>query len=191
MGVQPNGVETITPSSSSGFRTSFLRPFDRVPDGASPFFFRVEADKKGELLEWLRRRGIDALDLWSVAHPLLPSGFPRVRALRTRVVGLPVHQELRRHDLERVGETVLAWRTSTQRSAGLVLLGRTVRDAIEEGAMEYDLLAGGDAYKRRFETGLREARTLVVTPRFHPARAAAAVGVGARRLARRLLVTRP
>jgi CelD/BcsL family acetyltransferase involved in cellulose biosynthesis len=79
----------------------------------------------------------------------------------------------------------------SQRSAGLVLLGRTVRDAIEEGAMEYDLLAGGDAYKRRFETGLREARTLVVTPRFHPARAAAAVGVGARRLARRLLVTRP
>jgi dTDP-4-amino-4,6-dideoxygalactose transaminase len=90
-----------------------LRPFDRVPDGASPFFFPVETDRKEELLGWLARRGVDALDFWSVAHPSLPSGFPRARELRTRVVGLPVHQELRRSDLERIADTVLEWRQST------------------------------------------------------------------------------
>jgi CelD/BcsL family acetyltransferase involved in cellulose biosynthesis len=74
----------------------------------------------------------------------------------------------------------------SRRSAGFVLLGRTIRDAIEDGAMEYDMLAGGEGYKSRFETGRREARTLLVTPPLHPARAVAAAGVGARRLVRRL-----
>jgi dTDP-4-amino-4,6-dideoxygalactose transaminase len=91
-----------------------LRPFDRVPEGASPFFFPVVTGRKRELLDWLRPHGVDALDFWSAAHPLLPSsGFPRARALRTQVVGLPVHQELRPQDLERVVETVLSWRPST------------------------------------------------------------------------------
>ena len=39
-----------------------LRPFDRLPEGASPFFFPVETDRKGELLGWFARRGVDALD---------------------------------------------------------------------------------------------------------------------------------
>jgi perosamine synthetase len=90
-----------------------LRPFDRLPEGASPFFFPVETDRKEELLGWFARRGVDALDFWSVAHPLLPSGFPRARALRRRVVGVPVHQELRRQDLERLANTLQEWRQST------------------------------------------------------------------------------
>jgi CelD/BcsL family acetyltransferase involved in cellulose biosynthesis len=80
-----------------------------------------------------------------------------------------------------------AW---SRRSAGLILLGRTIRDAIEDGAIEYDMLGGGEEYKRRFETGRREAKTIVVTPRFHPVRGIAAAGVGARRLARRLRAVR-
>lgn len=90
-----------------------FRPFDRVPVGSSPFFFPLETrDKKG-LITYLRARGIEGLDFWSVAHPSLPtSRFPRAAALRSRIVGIPVHQELRPIDLERICEAVLAWRTS-------------------------------------------------------------------------------
>lgn len=76
-----------------------------------------------------------------------------------------------------------AW---SQRSAGLVLLGRTIRDAIEDGAREYEMLGGNEPYKGRFETARREAKTIVISRRFHTGRAAALVEVGARRLARRI-----
>lgn len=95
-------------------RNLVFRPFDRLPVGSSPFFFPLETrDKKG-LITHLRARGIEGLDFWSVAHPALPaSRFPHAAALRSRIVGIPVHQELRPDHLERICEAVLAWRTST------------------------------------------------------------------------------
>lgn len=76
--------------------------FRQLPPGASPLVFPIETDDKPGLLEHLRARGIWAHDHWSVAHPSLPEGYRGAAALRARVVGLPVHQELRRKDLERV-----------------------------------------------------------------------------------------
>lgn len=76
-----------------------------------------------------------------------------------------------------------AWSRS---SAGLVLQGLTIQDAIEDGAGEYDMLAGGEWYKKRLATGRREARTLVITRAWHPMRALAAAAVGARRIGRRI-----
>lgn len=91
-----------------------VRPFDRVAAGSSPFFFPLETGDKRGLIIHLRARGIEGLDFWSVAHPTLPvSRFPRAGALRSRIVGVPVHQELRPDDLERICEAVLAWRPST------------------------------------------------------------------------------
>jgi CelD/BcsL family acetyltransferase involved in cellulose biosynthesis len=91
----------------------------------------------------------------------------------------------------RVGERYAHYQSGldpvwSRRSAGLVLLGKTIRDAIEEGAAEYDMLAGGEAYKQRFATGRREARTLIVTRAWHPVRVLATAAVSARRVARRL-----
>ena len=43
-------------------------------------------------------------------------------------------------------------------SAGFLLLAHSVRAAIEEGAAIYDLLAGEEAFKRRFATGERLAK---------------------------------
>ena len=71
-------------------------------------------------------------------------------------------------------------------SAGFLLLAHSVRAAIEEGAAIYDLLAGGEAYKRRLATGERMAKTIVLTRHGGPGHAATAVGVAARRLGRRL-----
>jgi CelD/BcsL family acetyltransferase involved in cellulose biosynthesis len=51
-----------------------------------------------------------------------------------------------------------------QLSVGFVLLAHTVREAIAEGAREYDLLRGSEAYKDRFATERREVETVVLAP---------------------------
>src|SRR5215211_1242547 len=71
-------------------------------------------------------------------------------------------------------------------SLGLLLLARTVRDACEEGAAVYDLLAGTESYKRRFATSEHATTTIVVSRRLHPATALAAADVGLRRASRAL-----
>ena len=74
-----------------------------LPEGASPFVFPVEASAKAKLLEDLAGRGIHAHDLFSAPHPALPSEqFPGAGALRRKLVGLPVHQELSLEQIERV-----------------------------------------------------------------------------------------
>jgi len=81
--------------------------FSSIPRGASPFVFGVVTDEKAVLLEQLLRCGIRALDVWSQAHPAVPvGGFPQAAFLRSRVVGLPVHQELRAQDVDRISAAV-------------------------------------------------------------------------------------
>lgn len=75
--------------------------FRVVPDGASPMAFPILVGNKARALAALDRHGVAGLDLWSVAHPSMPNdGFDVERELRGRVVGLPVHQELRPHHLD-------------------------------------------------------------------------------------------
>jgi dTDP-4-amino-4,6-dideoxygalactose transaminase len=81
------------------------RPFGVVPPGASPFAFPIEVEDKPAVIRRLARAGIVALDLWAVSHPAVPAErFPAVARRRARTVALPVHQELRRRDLERIAE---------------------------------------------------------------------------------------
>lgn len=81
------------------------RGFRSVPAGASPFLLPVETSDKAGLIERLDRLGIEAWDVWSVPHSSLPRAeFPDAEARRSRTVGLPVHQELRPRDLERIAE---------------------------------------------------------------------------------------
>ena len=84
-------------------------PFSELAEGASPFAFPIRAPNKGACLARLRERGVNALDLWSVPHPSLPAErFPGAASRRKTTVGLPVHQELRRADLERIVGAVRA-----------------------------------------------------------------------------------
>lgn len=76
-----------------------------------------------------------------------------------------------------------AW---SRHSPGLLLVAHTIRQAIEEGAEEYDMLLGDEAYKARFRPEHRAVRTVVVTPSLHVLRAVTAADLGLRRLARRL-----
>lgn len=82
-------------------------PFDALADGASPFAFPFHTDRKAALLERLAGHGIRGLDFWSVPHPALPAAcFPGAASRRTSTVALPVHQELRPQDLDRIVHAV-------------------------------------------------------------------------------------
>ncbi len=82
-------------------------PFGALPEGACPLVLPVSAADKPALLRRLRAAGIRALDLWSVPHPSLEQHrFVRAAALRRTLVGLPVHQELRQRDLDRIADAV-------------------------------------------------------------------------------------
>ena len=82
-------------------------PFDDPPVGASPFAFPVTTEDKAALLERLRARDVAGLDFWSRPHPSLDvDAHPGAARRRARTVGLPVHQELRTEDLERIIEAV-------------------------------------------------------------------------------------
>ncbi len=77
--------------------------FRELPDGASPFFFPVRAERKEALLARLTERGIKALNLWSATHRLVPAIERSDAAVRrATTVGLPVHQELGIAELERI-----------------------------------------------------------------------------------------
>jgi CelD/BcsL family acetyltransferase involved in cellulose biosynthesis len=76
-----------------------------------------------------------------------------------------------------------AW---SRHSPGFLLLGETIREAIEEGASEYDMLRGDEAFKRRFATSSRPVRTVLLAPRGQQAHISAAAQVGLKRAWRTL-----
>jgi CelD/BcsL family acetyltransferase involved in cellulose biosynthesis len=71
-------------------------------------------------------------------------------------------------------------------SVGLVLHGRVIAAAIAEGALEYDMLLGDEAYKFRFCDSTRQVATSILTRPWHPSGAVVAADLAARRLAGRL-----
>jgi dTDP-4-amino-4,6-dideoxygalactose transaminase len=82
-------------------------PFRALAPGACPLVVPIAAADKPAVLRDLRATGIRALDLWSIPHPsLAQQRYPRAATLRRTLIGLPVHQELRRRDLERIATAV-------------------------------------------------------------------------------------
>jgi dTDP-4-amino-4,6-dideoxygalactose transaminase len=82
-------------------------PFRALAPGACPLVLPIAAADKPAVLRNLRATGIRAMDLWSIPHPSLAQHrFPQAAALRRTLIGLPVHQELRQRDLERIAATV-------------------------------------------------------------------------------------
>jgi dTDP-4-amino-4,6-dideoxygalactose transaminase/CelD/BcsL family acetyltransferase involved in cellulose biosynthesis len=90
-------------------------PFDELAAGASPFAMPIATADKAKLLGRLSEAGIAALDLWSVPHPSLPAErFEAAGRRRATTVAVPVHQELRPADLERIATAISGprrWRT--------------------------------------------------------------------------------
>lgn len=89
-------------------------PFAHLPEGASPFAFVIQTDRKDQLLDVLARQGIAPVSFWAIPHPYLPTAnFPRAAALRESTIALPVHQELGPRELERIVDIVLGFLEST------------------------------------------------------------------------------
>jgi dTDP-4-amino-4,6-dideoxygalactose transaminase len=85
--------------------------FPSIPDGSSPIalMFRLGGEEQRTARRELRRRGVRLDNFWLAPHPSVPEeGFERSRSLRSSVVGLPVHQELRSVDLDQIVTSVKA-----------------------------------------------------------------------------------
>ncbi len=88
-------------------------PFAKLGDGTCPLVFPVATNDSEALVDRLARDGVGAARLWPVLHPRLPAGeFPRAVAWHARFVALPVHQELRRADVERIAAALADWATA-------------------------------------------------------------------------------
>jgi peroxiredoxin/dTDP-4-amino-4,6-dideoxygalactose transaminase len=82
--------------------------FEGIDDESCPFAFPIATADKHGLIAALASEGIEALDLWSLPHPSAPD-FPAVLTRRATTIGLPVHQELRDGDLDRIADAVVAY----------------------------------------------------------------------------------
>ena len=79
------------------------QPFSVLPRGAAPFVFPVLARDKERVRA--EARGVATLDLWARPHPALDvDRYPDARSRRATTIGLPVHQELRPRDVERIAD---------------------------------------------------------------------------------------
>jgi dTDP-4-amino-4,6-dideoxygalactose transaminase len=81
--------------------------FRNMPPQSSPLVFPIEVDDKHGVVKRLAASGIMDTRMWSAPHPGLdPDAYPGATALRARLVGLPVHQELRPVDVDRIADAV-------------------------------------------------------------------------------------
>jgi dTDP-4-amino-4,6-dideoxygalactose transaminase len=81
--------------------------FRVMPPESSPLVFPIEVDDKRAVAERLERHGIVETRSWTVPHPAMDAtAYPGARRLRARLVGLPVHQELREVDLDQIANAV-------------------------------------------------------------------------------------
>jgi dTDP-4-amino-4,6-dideoxygalactose transaminase len=77
----------------------------RLPEGSAPYALLVAGPDKNALLNHLEAHGVVGGALWETPHPLLDvTAFPVATRMRSTLVGLPVHQELSRNDVDRIAD---------------------------------------------------------------------------------------
>jgi hypothetical protein len=76
-------------------------PFRQLPPGVCPLYFPVRVADRASAIALLQTRGIRAVEIWPLAHPLLDrERFGELEPLRHELLALPVHQELHDRHLE-------------------------------------------------------------------------------------------
>ncbi|MEJ2008414.1 MAG: DegT/DnrJ/EryC1/StrS family aminotransferase [Acidobacteriota bacterium] len=82
--------------------------FTQLPEGVCPLAFPIYVREKEPILERLLTRGIQAVNFWSVHHPLLPAGvYPDVDEMRKTVLEIPCHQGLTSEAVDRVADELI------------------------------------------------------------------------------------
>jgi perosamine synthetase len=70
-------------------------PFRELLPGVCPLYFPVRVADRARALAQLQARGIRAVEIWPLAHPLLDRDrFGELEPLRHQLLALPVHQDL-------------------------------------------------------------------------------------------------
>lgn len=83
------------------------RPFAEPREGSVPYAFPIRSSDPSAFAAHLARRGVSSAFFWKNPHPLLKvDRFPLERDLRATTVVVPVHQELRSRDLDRIVRAV-------------------------------------------------------------------------------------
>jgi len=73
---------------------------DQLPGGACPLFYPIVVDDKPAAARALRARGIDALEFWNYGADAIAGESENVQFLRSHVLGLPIHQDVKPRQLE-------------------------------------------------------------------------------------------
>jgi dTDP-4-amino-4,6-dideoxygalactose transaminase len=74
--------------------------YTQLPDGACPLFYPIVVDDKPAAARALRARGVDALEFWNYGADAIATESENVQFLRSHVLGLPIHQDLKPRQLE-------------------------------------------------------------------------------------------
>ncbi|MBD0316883.1 MAG: GNAT family N-acetyltransferase [Thermoleophilia bacterium] len=90
-------------------------PFDELPETASPFVFPLSTAQPRDAAARLAAAGVEARPFSSAVHPAVAS-VSGATGWRERAVALPVHQDLRPRDIERIVEAASAMPPATRRS---------------------------------------------------------------------------
>lgn len=72
-----------------------------LPDGTCPLYLPIRVERRDAVMRGLWGRGVRAIEIWPVAHPLL-DGYEDLRRIRSELIALPVHHAL---SAETVAET--------------------------------------------------------------------------------------
>lgn len=84
-------------------------PYRSLPAGTAPLYFPARARDRDAATAGLLERGVRALEVWPVAHPLLDrSRFAELEPARRELLALPVHQALSPSHVEQVAEAARA-----------------------------------------------------------------------------------
>ncbi len=82
-----------------------FEPFRELPPGTTPLYLPVLARDRPDALARLLARGVRAIEVWPVPHPLLDRRrFAELEPLREGLLALPVHQAMAPWHVEAVGQ---------------------------------------------------------------------------------------
>ena len=91
-------VDALAPLCPEAYR--------RLPPGVCPLYFPVRCTDRSAAIVELLRRGVRAIEIWPVAHPLLDEHrFAELAPLRRQLLALPVHQDLEPWHVAMVADT--------------------------------------------------------------------------------------
>jgi len=89
-------------------RAHLCVPFRELPPGTCPLFLPVMVPDKPRFQQELERLGVQSVNVWDTSHPTCPPELAgEVADWRRHCFELPVHQELRAEDIDRVATAVL------------------------------------------------------------------------------------